>query len=126
MKIEKFTFSSPNSQVLIGSTNQSTSARPAPVWTARSGTPSACRSGTSPRITSETPRPSVTASFAPTPDTASAAPKSTPSAPNTRRRRRRFCSGGSGRLRIAVTMFMRLTRQAEKATTTSVSSTPIA
>ena len=46
--------------------------------------------------------------------------------PSSQRRRRLFCVGGSGRLRIAVTMFIRLTRQAEKATTTSVSSTPIA
>ena len=34
--------------------------------------------------------------------------------------------GGSGRLRIAVAIVIRLTRQAENATTTSVSSTPSA
>ena len=46
-------------------------------------------------------------------------------APSTQRDRR-APAGGSGRLRIALTMFMRLTRRAENATTPSVSSTPIA
>ena len=68
----------------------------------------------------------MTASSPPTPAVASAAPASTPSAPSTQRRRRCLPSRGSGRLRIAVTMFMRLTRQAENATTISVSSTPMA
>jgi hypothetical protein len=60
-----------------------------------------------------------------TPETASAAPSATPSSPSSHRRRR-FFGGGSGRFRMAVTMFIRLTRQAEKATTASVSRTPIA
>ena len=42
-KIEKFTFRSPKQPALIGSTNQATSASPAPVWTARSGTPSSAQ-----------------------------------------------------------------------------------
>ena len=75
---------------------------------------------------SRTPNPSVTASLAAAPETASNAPAATPRRPTSQRRRRAFCAGGSGRLRIAVTMFIRLTRHAEKATTASVSSTPIA
>ena len=79
-KIDMLTFISPKSQRLIGSTNQSTSASPAPVCTARSGRPSSCRIGTRLRITSETPKPRTTASLEPTPETASAAPASSPSA----------------------------------------------
>ena len=48
--------------------------------------------------------------------------------PSTARIQRRlfFELGGSGRLRIAVEIVITLTRQAETATTTSVSSTPMA
>ena len=59
------------------------------------------------------------------PDAVSSAPSRIATDPSTIRRRRRPV-GGSGRFRIAVETFMTLTRQAETATTTSVSSIPSA
>ena len=81
-KIEKFSFRSPKSQRLMGSTNQITKARPAPVCTTRSGTPSACSTGTKLRMMSETPSPSTTASSPLTPDTAIKPPRTTPTIPS--------------------------------------------
>ncbi len=64
--------------------------------------------------------------FALMPETTSRPPSRSVSAPSSQWRPDPFFAAGSGRLRIAVTMFMRLTRQAEAPTTTKVSSTPIA
>ena len=54
------------------------------------------------------------------------APSTLARIPATQRALRRRSGGGSGRLRIALTMFIRLTRPAEYVTTASVSSTPSA
>ena len=123
-KIEKSTLSSPKSQRWTGSTNHAISASPAPVRTARSCRPSARRIGTRPRTASETPSPSGAAFLLPTPLAISRTPSAIDTAPSSQRRRRCFSCGGSARLRIALTMFIRLTRQAENATTASVSRTP--
>ena len=125
-KIEKSTFRSPKSQRLTGSTNQTTSASPAAVFASRSGTPSSRTSGTRLRITSEAPSPSTTPCFALTPENMNRAPRTSPATASSQRRLRFSAAGGSGRLRIAVEMFIRLTRPAEKATTAKVSSTPTA
>ena len=124
MKIEKSSERSPNSQSLIGSTNHTTRPRPAAVRATRSGTPRRSVTGTRPSSASETPNPSVMAFLALTPDAIRRAPRMSTIAPITQDRRRPRSAGGSGRLRIAVTMFMRLTRHAEAPTTTKVSSTP--
>ena len=99
---------------------------PAAVYTSRSGRPSARAIGTRPRTISKTPNPSVISSRPLTPATASSTPAELVTAPRSQRVLRVPVAGGSGRFRIAVTMFMRLTRQAENATTARVRSTPIA
>ena len=56
----------------------------------------------------------------------SSAPSDAGEDPGHPARRAAALGGGSGRLRIALTMFIRLTRHAENVTTASVSSTPSA
>ena len=75
---------------------------------------------------SETPKPSVIAFFAWIPETMRSAPSPITAAPSSHRLRVSAWAGGSGRLRIADTMFIRLTRHADAVTTTNVSSTPSA
>ena len=126
MKIEKFDLHRAEEPAVIGSTNQMTSASPAPVCVARSGTPSARKSGTALRIGSRTPRPSTTPFLHAHQRRRAAAERE----PGDRQEQPAppvlMLAGGSGRFRIAVTMFMRLTREAENETTARVSSTPTA
>ncbi len=112
-KREKFVFSRPSSQRGIGSVNQSTSASPAAVRTGLSGRPASERSGTALSTSTETPTPRATASFAWTPAQTKSTPSRIPTVGQSQRRLRFFAAAGSGRLRIAETMFMRLTRRAE-------------
>ena len=82
--------------------------------------------GTRLTITSDTPSMSGVAAFPRAPTHEQRAPSARPTPPSTSQRRRRRTTGGSGRFRIAVEIVIMLTRQAENATTTSVSSTPSA
>ena len=91
----------------------------------RSETPRARRTGTRLTIMSEMPTIAGVAASPVIPDRVSRPPKASPTAASASRRRRRGV-GGSGRLRIAAEIVIVLTRQAEKATTASVSSTPSA
>ena len=111
------------SRTLQGSIQMTTMTRPAPVKASRSEAPSRRAAGTSPITISEMPISSGVACPAAAPETATSAPRPIPSAASVQRPRRP-CAGGSGRLRMAVEIVMRLTRQAETATTASVSSTP--
>ncbi len=124
-KIEKLTVIRPNSQSLIGNTNHAISASPAPVRTARSLSPSARSNRSSPKTKSDTPSPSVIPFLELMPDTAITAPRAIRATVATQRRRPPRRTTGSGRSRIAETMFMRLTREAENASTARVRSTPM-
>ena len=128
MKIEKLIFRSPKSQRLIGSTNQATSSEPGAGVDGAVVTPEQAQDrhqAEDHERDAEAERRSRPSRS--TPGTTSSAPSTSPAiAEEPAPAALPFSSGGSGRLRIAVTMFIRLTRQAENATTASVSSTPIA
>ena len=127
MKTEKFWLSSvpaSASSHALGSRQSATIVSPAPVYAILFGTPTACTTGTRPITSIEMPRMNATACAVFTPWRVSSAPSAIATSPPIQRRFRRLWAGGSGRLRIAVTMFSRLTRQAETTTTTKVSSTP--
>ena len=103
--------------------SRTTIAPPHVVYAIRSETRATCNRGTRPRSTSDTP--SITGVAVPelVPETIKRAPNTIVTVASTNLRRRRPV-GGSGRFRIAVDTFITLTRQAETATTTSVSSIP--
>ena len=125
IQVEKSIASSPKtaSMTLQGTIQITTMSRPAAVYASRSETPSRRTAGTSPTRTSEMPSSRGVAWPAAAPDRARTAPRPTPSAASVQRPRLP-CGGGSGRSRMAVEMVMRLTRQAETATTARVSRTP--
>ena len=113
-----------DSKVSNGRSHQTTSATPPIVYAARSGRPSARASGTSATIATETPSMKGVICAAEMPAKTSRPPAIRPTVAQTSRKRRVRCRTGSGRFRIAVTMFSTLTRQAAIDTTTSVTSTP--
>ena len=127
IQVEKFIESGPSacSQSSHGSRRSHDTVRPQVVNAIRSETPSARSTGTRLTIISETPIIAGVAASPVTPDRVSSPPKASPTAARASRRRRRG-AGGSGRFRIAAEIVIVLTRQAETATTASVSRTPSA
>ena len=113
------------SHMLQGSMSVTTIAPPHAVFAVRSDTPATCSNGMRPSRTSETPSMTGVAVPELRPENISAEPSKIATPASTSRRRRRPVAG-SGRFRIAVETFMTLTRHAETATTTSVSSIPSA
>jgi hypothetical protein len=107
-----------------GSSHQPTRARPATVCATRSPTPRARAIGTSPTMAIETPSRKGVAVPAEAPASATRPPAATATAPRHQWAPRVGRVTGEGRLRMAVTTSRTLTRQADNATTTRVSTTP--
>ena len=125
IQVEKFIESGPSacSQSAHGSSRRPDTARPQDVNAIRSETPSALNTGTRLTIISETPIIAGVAASPVTPERVSSPPRASPAAARASLRRRRGACG-SGRFRIAAEIVIVLTRQAETATTASVSRTP--